>query len=121
MDCGVFAALAREILRQLDVANYAVQIIERFPATEVQHFKKFWERQDSSPLWLGQNYAYHELCLVENGMGLPPVLFDPSFGTIIEDIASESFGGIVALRAQLSQPVSWAGRKLQGTDWHFFS
>ena len=121
LDCGGFAALAREILRQLDVASYPVQVIQRFPTTEIQHFKKFWERQDASPLWLGQNHVYHELCLVEIGAGRPPILFDPSEGTIVEDISSESFGGIVALRALLSQPVSWAGRKLQGTDWHFFS
>lgn len=120
LDCGAFAALAREILRQLDVANYPVQVIQRFPVTEIQHFKKLWERKDDSPLWLGQNHAYHELCLVENGVGLPSVLFDPSFGTIVEDITSESFGGIVALRAQLTQPVSWAGYTLQGTDWRFF-
>src|SRR5262249_22017149 len=69
LDCGALAALARAILRELGVTNYPVQILQRLPDVEIEHFKKLWEKQGGQQTWLGKQYAYHELCLIESGEG----------------------------------------------------
>ena len=125
IDCGVFAALAREVFSAQGQVAYAAQGILSYNETCTQHWKDLWQEgciledgkkiEDSFP-WIGTELVYHELCVLEMP-GHQARVFDSTFGMWHESHQRLGFGSLLALRTECPRLLNWGNKTISYGEW----
>jgi len=122
IDCGVFAALAREAFRLKGVAAYPAQVIRELNTESVAHFERLWSGRDGTFGWTADQHVYHEVTVIvlhdEAAQdGLPrAMVYDATDGHWIEPDGERGYGRDVAIRADLAESAAW-GRYVLNEQW----
>lgn len=115
IDCGVFAAFAREILRAKGLAAYPGQVVQRFDEQSTGHWQKLWAGESKAFAWVGETHVYHEVVIVRRG-ATGAAIYDPTDGCWL-DPADRGPGALVAVRSEAPGVLSWGGMSLVNERW----
>jgi len=123
VDCGVFAAILRELCSSRNIAAFPFQMIVKYPVHRVQHWHRIWMRRlgRADWIWLEKGYVYHEAVAFVRGGELRA--YDPVLKSWVE--ASTKDGGVVvAIRIINNNKESyefpgavWNGLKVKFNEW----
>lgn len=120
IDCGVFAALAREAFRVKGVSAHAGQVIRQLNPESVAHFERLWAGRPGTFGWTADRYVYHEVTVVladDEAHGMPrAMVYDATDGHWLEPDGERGYGRDIAIRADLEQHASW-GRFSINDQW----
>jgi hypothetical protein len=125
IDCGVFAALAREIFRAQGHQAHGGQCLLHYNETCTSHWKDLWK--DRMPArdnkrgfkgfnWIGDNKVYHEVCIVEMPDQTAKV-YDATFNQWYESEGRNGFGGLMAVRSECPRLLRWGDKILSCGEW----
>lgn len=128
IDCGVFAALVREIFHEQGVRAHPGQVVIQYSETCTHHWQQLW-RNGAALLpdagstqpgeffpWVGKNLVYHEICVVEAQDGIAR-LYDSTWGNWYQPHLRDGFGAVVAVRTQCAGDLLWGDRVLRSGEW----
>ena len=126
IDCGVFAALAREIFKAQGFEAHPAQALLSYNPTCTSHWKDLWKGDPSQEKkktsegevfpWIGTQIVYHELCLVELPNGEAKV-YDSTWGNWYESRPRYGFGALLALKTECPRILSWGESTLSCGEW----
>jgi hypothetical protein len=125
VDCGVFAALAREVFQAQGFAAYPAQALISYNENCTDHWKDLWikgmkhidkKRQRDVFPWVGNRIVYHEVCLLETEAGEARI-YDSTFGFWFEPQKREGFGGILSIRSECPRLLRWGNKILSHGEW----
>lgn len=130
VDCGVLAALAREVFQAQGYQIHGAQALFSYNRNCTGHWQDLWnenvERRPPSKSqtfpWVGEQVVYHELCIVEEdgrGAGLRGVgrVYDSSWGLWYEPFSRIGFGAMLAIRSLCPRPLQWGELSLVHGEW----
>lgn len=125
LDCGVFAALAREVFKAQGHEVHPAQVLISYNATCTSHWQKYWDhrkkkkkkddKRDVFP-WIGTEIVYHEICVLEmpDGEGR---FYDSTWGHWYLPQSRIGFGAVLALRSECSRLLRWGDRAISCGEW----
>lgn len=129
IDCGVFAALAREILKAQGFEAHPAQILLSYNENCTHHWKDLWvagkKKQDTlkgneprgkSFPWIGNKLVYHEVCALELQDGTARI-YDSTWGTWLEPKTRVGFGSLLAIRTECPRLLHWDNKQLSCGEW----
>jgi hypothetical protein len=131
LDCGVLAALAREVFRAQGHEAHPAQALLMYNGACTEHWRKYWKVEPRKPEprkverlrvrrelfpWIGDQVVYHELCLIERSDGTARI-YDSTWGTWLEPDFRPGFGGLLAVRTECPRLLSWGNRTLSCGEW----
>jgi hypothetical protein len=135
IDCGVFAALARECFELSGHAAHPGQILLDYSVECTSHWNTYWgkgadqirKKRNSKwnwtkePLkffpWIGNHLVYHEICLVELGEGRTR-LYDSTWGQWYSSTQKEGHASVIAARGEWGEnALLWENRLLNSGEW----
>ena len=116
IDCGVFAAFAREIFRAKGVEAYGGQVLRTCAESTTAHWRARWAAVPGAFNWIGEDTVYHEVCVVRSGPA-EVRLYDPTDGTWLEHAVHGGHGGHLAIRAELPVALQWGPHTLVNGQW----
>ncbi len=125
IDCGVFAALAREIFTAQGFAPHPAQALLSYNENCTGHWKDLWvngmKKVDKRKLgevfpWVGSKIVYHEVCLLEMPDGQARI-YDSTFGNWFESHQRVGFGAVVSVRSECPRLLNWNDRLLSCGEW----
>jgi hypothetical protein len=126
IDCGVFAALAREIFAAQGLSAHPAQVLLSYNQTCTDHWKDLWKAGPKEPKkekksgetfpWIGNQIVYHELCVLEMPDGQAKV-YDSTWGTWYEPRPRTGFGALLALRTECPRLLNWGGKTMSCGEW----
>lgn len=124
IDCGMFAALSREVFNAQGHPAYPGQALLSYNESCTKHWKGLWDdtwkNQNSKtgrPFpWIGDRLVYHELCVLEmeNGEGR---FYDATHGTWYEPHQRYGFGALLAVRSECPRLLRWADKQIACGEW----
>ena len=117
IDCGVFAALSREIFAQQGVDVYPAQVILNQPKTYVQHWNLKWANIFQTIPWIGQEYVYHEVCAVAEAGDSRIRIYDPTESVWLDSEFSRGLNGVVGLNVNSPVPLNWGTLTVGQGKW----
>jgi hypothetical protein len=124
IDCGVFAALAREVFRAQGLEAHPAQALLSYNATCTAHWQKYWDQRrkkktrnnrDFFP-WIGTEIVYHEICVLEMADGQAR-FYDSTWGHWYLPQPRVGFGALLALRSECSRLLHWGDHELSCGEW----
>jgi hypothetical protein len=124
IDCGVFAALAREIFTAQGHLAHPAQALISYNSVCTHHWQDLWMRGirdlrkkggEIFP-WIGSEVVYHELVLLELDDGRARV-YDSTWGHWYEPQPWTGFGSLLALRTECPRLLHWGGKSLSCGEW----
>jgi hypothetical protein len=115
IDCGVFAAFAREIMRAKGMEVYPGQIVQRFDAVSTEHWRRRWQGERSAFQWIGEQHVYHEVVIVKTGPESAEI-YDPTDGAWL-DAADRGPGQVIAVRSEAPGTLAWGNHPLVNERW----
>lgn len=92
-DCGLLAALAREVYKARGVEAFQAQLIVKYPEHAVEHWVKIWRNKGAEPDWIWGNFVYHEVVVVKRGRVVE--VYDPLLNALFNGIPQRIDRGIV--------------------------
>jgi hypothetical protein len=123
LDCGALSALTREIYLQRDVAAVAAQVIQRYSAQTVAHWRRKWRTGFGYFDWLAEDLIYHEVVgVLLNGAVVK--IWDPSNACWIAHDHTRGYGATLEIRLMPPSPalggavVHWGDRQLRLGSWN---
>jgi hypothetical protein len=129
IDCGVFAALAREVFQDQGLSVFPAQVVLQYGEKCTQHWSAFWKldpletkahhrTEDSHELfpWIGVRHVYHEICVVESSPGVAR-FYDSTWGNWYLPHPSSGFGAVLAIRSFAPQALSWGKYEVESGEW----
>ena len=135
IDCGVFAALAREVFLAQGHEAHPAQALLSYDETCTRHWKDLWKKepkklhanlaeakkevdQKASEVfpWIGTKMVYHELCVVEWLDGIAKV-YDSTWGNWYEPHQRIGFGALLAIRTECPRVLRWGNRTMSCGEW----
>lgn len=125
IDCGVFAALAREILTAQGHRVYPAQALLSYDENCTNHWKDLWikrmpKNEDKRPgeifNWVGDHVVYHEICIVEAN-DYKALVYDATFGNWYEPFSRTGFGSLLAVRSECPRLLFWGKKTLSCGEW----
>ncbi len=125
IDCGVFAALAREIFTAQGHDVHAGQCLLSYNDTCTNHWKQLWKtkmpkREDQRPgevfHWVGDRVVYHEVCIIEMP-GEEARIYDSTFGGWYEPLERVGFGALLSVRSECPRILKWGNKLLSCGEW----
>jgi hypothetical protein len=117
IDCGVFAAFAREILSNQDVDVFPAQIMLAQPKTYVHQWNLKWANVFQHIQWIGEDHVYHEVCAVAK-KGQPNLrIFDPTEGIWIESNFTHGINGVVGVNVISQTIMQWGSHPVGQGKW----
>jgi hypothetical protein len=118
VDCGVFAALAREVFTAQGHQAHPAQALLSFNPTCTEHWRGLWKKKDDVKTfpWIGNRVVYHELCVLElpGGEGR---IYDSTWGAWYEARQRVGFGAVLAIRTECPRLLRWGGKILSCGEW----
>jgi hypothetical protein len=121
LDCGVFAALAREVFKAQGQTAHPAQALLSYNEHCTRHWKDLWENEkpdDAGKLfpWIGNETVYHELCVIERPDGTAK-LYDSTWGNWYEPRRRSGFGALLAFRTECPRLLRWEDRIISHGEW----
>lgn len=125
LDCGVFAALAREVFEAQGVIAHPAQALIRYNDVCTSHWKDLWKngskkmsKRKAEELfpWIGDEVVYHEICVLELP-GREAKVYDSTFGYWIEPEKREGFRGLLAIRTECPRLLHWGTKVFSCGEW----
>lgn len=125
IDCGVFAALAREIFEAQGHSVHPAQALLSYNKTCTAHWKALWKNKMPSPSdlhhgevfqWVGDQVVYHEICIIELPNGTAKV-YDATFGSWYEPLRRKGFGALLSVRSECPRLLEWGNKVLSCGEW----
>lgn len=126
LDCGVFAALAREVFKAQGYEAHPAQILLSFNESCTNHWKDLWisgkrKQPGVKPTkafpWIGNSLVYHEICAVEMPDGTAKI-YDSTWGNWLEPQARIGFGALLAIRVECPRLLRWNNKLLSCGEWN---
>ena len=115
-DCGVFAALSREIFRLKGMTAHPGQIIQYFGAQATSHWSAAWHNKTQAFGWIGDGFVYHEVAIVENSDGSCRI-YDPTDGFWMNPALNRGHGRAVAMKSSAPVLLTWGPYQLPPDTW----
>lgn len=122
VDCGVFAALAREVFVAQGHSAHPAQAILAYNRDCTRHWKELWkiteedvDAEKTFP-WIGEELVYHEICALEMPDG-EARLYDSTWGTWLHPSRRHGHGALLAVRTECPRLLRWGGRELSCGEW----
>jgi len=126
IDCGVFAALAREIFQAQGHEAHPAQALLSYNQNCTEHWKDLWingmkkietKKQSGEVFpWVGNQIVYHEVCVLEMPDGRAKI-YDSTFGNWLEPNKRVGFGALLSVRSECPRLISWGGQLLSYGEW----
>jgi hypothetical protein len=116
IDCGVFAAFAREIFRAKGIEAFGGQVLRTCAEATTAHWRARWTSLPGAFNWIGERTVYHEVCVVRVGPAEARV-YDPTDGIWLEPTAFRGHGAHVAIRAEIPVALKWGPHTLVNGQW----
>jgi hypothetical protein len=125
IDCGVFAALAREVFQAQGFEAHPAQALLSYNENCTDHWKDLWvtgmKKVDKRKLgevfpWVGNKIVYHELCLLEMPDGQAKI-YDSTFGYWFEPLKRQGFGALLSVRSECPRLLNWGDKLLSHGEW----
>ncbi|MFZ9596381.1 MAG: hypothetical protein ACO3A2_09920 [Bdellovibrionia bacterium] len=138
VDCGVFAALAREVFRAQGHDVHPGQALISYNETSTRHWKNLWKKNlgkknssssnskdsprepeelnDSFFPWIGNRVVYHEICALERPEAQAK-LYDSTWGTWYEPERRIGYGALLAVRVESPRLLHWGNHTLSFGEW----
>ncbi len=133
LDCGVFAALAREAFTAQGFEAHPAQALLSFNPTCTTHWKGLWKKPPKNPLpeplkdqkkekthatfpWIGNEVVYHELCVLEME-GNQAKFYDSTWGNWFTPDQETGFGALLALRTECPRLLHWGDKIFSYGEW----
>lgn len=131
IDCGVFAALAREVFQAQGFQAHPAQVLVSYNENCTDHWKDLWvkgmekidkKKHESEEIegevfpWVGNQIVYHEVCLLE----LPndqAKIYDSTFGFWFEPHKRKGFGALLSVRSECPRLLNWGDKLLCCGEW----
>ncbi len=120
VDCGVFAALAREIFAAQGHQVHPAQALLHYNSECTSHWKDLWQeasktKRDLFP-WVGTEIVYHELCVLEMPDQRARV-YDSTWGFWHVPYRRNGFGGLLAFRTECPRLLRWGDKTISCGEW----
>jgi hypothetical protein len=142
IDCGVFAALAREVFTAQGHVAHPAQALLSYNEACTDHWKSLWKGENKKPKkrkgdvvelaakaqavrkksdrdifpWIGDRIVYHELCLVEMPDGTAKI-YDSTWGNWYEPLQRAGFGALLAVRTECPRLLKWGDKTISCGEW----
>ena len=123
IDCGVFAALAREIFAAQGLLAFPAQALLSYNEDCTDHWKDLWktgitksENKKNFFPWVGDRVVYHEVCVLELP-GQFARIFDSTFGFWLEPSTRIGFGSLLSIRSECPRLLRWHDKFLSFGEW----
>ena len=118
IDCGVFAALAREIFEVQGHQVHPAQALLSYNETCTHHWKALWKNSKAKGVfpWVGDQIVYHELCVLEMQDGSAK-FYDSTFGGWYRAQPRLGFGALLALKSECPRLLRWGDRAIACGEW----
>ncbi len=125
IDCGVFAALAREVFTAQGFDVYPAQALLSYNENCTNHWKDLWktgmnkvEKRKTGEVfpWVGNKVVYHELCLIELS-NQQAKFYDSTFGHWFEPTKRDGFGALISVRSECPRLLRWGNHNLSCGEW----
>jgi len=125
VDCGVFAALAREVFKASGLQAHPAQALLSYNETCTRHWRDLWkvgssdkkQKSDRETFpWIGSEIVYHELCVLEGPDGEAKV-YDSTWGNWYLPQPRIGFGALLALRTECPRLLRWGGKTMSCGEW----
>ncbi len=121
IDCGVFAALAREVFLAQGTPAFPAQAVIRYSDRCTRHWQQYWKEGDPGTSrelfpWVGSELVYHEICVVESKPGVAR-FYDSTWGNWYIPQSRLGYGSLVALRAFCSEDLQWGKYQIRPLEW----
>lgn len=124
IDCGVFAALAREVFKAQGLEPFPAQALLSYNSVCTGHWQEFWEKRKKKKIrnqrdlfpWIGNEVVYHEICVLE----MPDAtarFYDSTWGHWYLPESRVGFGALLALRSECSRVLRWGKRTMTCGEW----
>lgn len=120
IDCGVFAAFAREILERAVMSDQEVfpaQIILDQPATYTSQWTGKWEPIVKEVSWIGDRHVYHEVCAVTEPGSYRIRIYDPTEGVWIEPILERGINNVIGVTVRSPRMLNWGTLSVGLDQW----
>ncbi len=125
IDCGVFAALAREVFKAQGFDAHPAQALLSYNQNCTEHWKDLWRkgsrkidqnsRREVFP-WVGDHVVYHEACILEMPNG-EARFYDSTFSNWLEPQKRVGFGALLAVRSECPRLLIWGDKTLSCGEW----
>ena len=124
IDCGVFAALAREVFKAQGFEPHPAQALLSYNETCTGHWQEYWDQRKKKKKrnhreffpWIGDHVVYHELCVLELNDGNAR-FYDSTWGIWHLPQPRTGFGALLALRSECSRLLRWGDRLFSCGEW----
>ena len=125
IDCGVFAALAREVFSAQGFSAHPAQALLSYNNECTGHWKDLWktgmnkfEKRKVGEVfpWVGTEIVYHEICLLELSDGETKI-YDSTFGNWLEFDKRKGFGALLSVRSECPRLLKWGDKILISGEW----
>lgn len=125
IDCGVFAALAREVFAAQGAKAYPAQALLSYNENCTDHWKDLWikgmgkvDKRKTGEVfpWVGSRVVYHEVCVLEMPNG-DAKIYDSTFGNWLEPHQRVGFGALLSVRAECPRLLNWGDKLLSFGEW----
>lgn len=117
LDCGVFAALAREVFTAQGHSVHPAQALLSYNATCTEHWRKLWQGGPKLSFpWIGKEIVYHEICVLEQPDGTAR-FYDSTWGSWYEAQPRLGFGSLLALRSECPRLLRWGNQTFKCGEW----
>lgn len=124
IDCGVFAAFAREIFAAKGLAVYQGQVLRAHAKECTTHWRAKWAQMPGAFNWIDDGIVYHEIIAVDlprqhqlEGSIPRTLLYDPTDGVWLDPSIVQGHGSHLAARADLPAARRWGERILTPKQW----
>lgn len=133
LDCGVFAALAREVFRAQGLEAHPAQALLRYNSDCTAHWKDLWKsapknKKDGEDKkhpekkkgeifpWIGNEIVYHEICVLEMPDGQAKV-YDSTWGNWLMPHPRAGFAALLAIRTECPRLLRWGDKVISCGEW----
>ncbi len=121
IDCGVFAAFAREIFEQADEGHfeiYPAQIILDQPKTFTDQWSMKWSPVFRDFNWIGEGHVYHEVCAIVDTSSDRVRIYDPTEGVWIDPMLERGINNVIGVNIKSPRMLDWGTLRVGLDQWH---
>lgn len=115
-DCGVFAAISREIFLDRGISAYAGQVVLRANDLSVAHYENKWRNEPDAFRWTGKGFVYHEVVIVESQPGIARI-YDATENRWLKPESILSHETPIAIRQEGQTALRWGNFMLYPDQW----
>lgn len=116
IDCGVFAAFAKEIFKEQGHEAYSGQVIQQYDTQVLLHLKRKWEKSGYHPTWISRDCVYHEVCAVRVNADEVKV-YDPTDSIWLDPERRSGPASVLSIRLELPLSLVWGPHKIFQDQW----